>query len=349
MAEVRIPRSLAALFPGTPTRLSAEGATVEELIAALDAQVPGLRNRVLDSGPSIRTHINVFVAGQRATLATAVPANATVHIIPAVSGGEDRFVPLPPAEGHPEPGVRADVHHPGPPHPGGEGGIHDPRALQILSTEHWSLLTARSLVYNETFARGGMFLAVLSATLVALGLISTATAFSDAFLTVAGVVLALDLFIGFASLARILAASHEDLAILQGMNRLRHAYFEIVPGLDPYFITSGYDDFDSVLAHYGGAEDMSRLRGILHGFTTMPGMVAVICCGLVGMIGAIVALFLTHDGPLAGVVGLAIGAVTFVLLTVMLARFAIGTARSTESIFPRPGSGRPRPPGPLRS
>ena len=52
----------------------------------------------------------------------------------------------------------------GPPH------LADPRALQILSTEHWSLLTARSLVYNEFFARGSMFLTLLSASLLALGL-----------------------------------------------------------------------------------------------------------------------------------------------------------------------------------
>ena len=87
MAEVRLPRSLATLFPGMPTRLSASGATVADLIADLDAQVPGLRNRILDAGPSIRTHLNVFVAGERATLATPVPPDSIVHVIPAVSGG----------------------------------------------------------------------------------------------------------------------------------------------------------------------------------------------------------------------------------------------------------------------
>ena len=104
-------------------------------------------------------------------------------------------------------------------------GLADPRALTILTTEHWGLLTARSLVYNEAFARGGMFLTFLSASLVVLGLISTATAFSDAFLVVSSVVLALDLFVGLASLGRVAAASNEDLRYLQGMNRLRHAYF----------------------------------------------------------------------------------------------------------------------------
>ena len=87
MAEVHLPRSLVALFPGTPRRLDVRGQTVAEIISALDAQVPGIRNRLVDAGPVIRTHLNVFVAGQRATLATAVPDDAVVHVIPAVSGG----------------------------------------------------------------------------------------------------------------------------------------------------------------------------------------------------------------------------------------------------------------------
>ena len=345
MAEVRIPRSLAALFPGTPTRLSANGATVAALIADLDAQVPGIRNRVLDAGPSIRTHINVFVAGERATLATPVPANATVHIIPAVSGGEERFVPLPPAEA--QPAATARVGGADSPRPAANGqatdgaSIDDPRALQILSTEHWSLLTARSLVYNETFARGGMFLAVLSATLVALGLISTATKFSDAFLVVAAVVLALDLFIGLATLGRINAASYEDLRYLQGMNRLRHAYFEIVPGLDKYFITSGYDDFESIAAIYGPSSS-NPLRQLLHGFTTMPGMIAAICTGLIGILVAVLTLLLTHDGTLAAWLGISAAVVSFAVLTAVAVRLVMGFLHGIRPMFPRPtGGGRP--------
>jgi molybdopterin converting factor small subunit len=84
---VHLPRSLVALFPGADRRVDAHGATVAEVIADLDRQVPGIAGRVLDAGPSIRSHLNVFVAGERAGLATPVPAGADVHIIPAVSGG----------------------------------------------------------------------------------------------------------------------------------------------------------------------------------------------------------------------------------------------------------------------
>lgn len=86
-AIVHLPRSLVALFPGAPRRLESAGATVADVIMELDREIPGIRNRLVDAGPVIRTHINVFVAGHRATLATAVPPGADVHIIPAVSGG----------------------------------------------------------------------------------------------------------------------------------------------------------------------------------------------------------------------------------------------------------------------
>jgi len=86
-AIVHLPRSLVALFPGAPRRLEIAGSTVAEVIDGLDRQVPGMRNRLLDAGPEIRAHINVYVAAERAALDTPVPAGADVHIIPAVSGG----------------------------------------------------------------------------------------------------------------------------------------------------------------------------------------------------------------------------------------------------------------------
>jgi sulfur-carrier protein len=88
MAEVILPRSLVALVPGLERRATVAGATVGELIAALDARWPGIADRLTDAGPSIRAHINVFVDGERATtLDQPVDPNATVHVIPAIGGG----------------------------------------------------------------------------------------------------------------------------------------------------------------------------------------------------------------------------------------------------------------------
>src|SRR5580765_629999 len=61
--------------------------------------------------------------------------------------------------------------------------------LQILSTEHWSLLASRGLAWNESFARAGMYLSTLSGAIVALSLIGGVDGFHDAFFVIALVVL----------------------------------------------------------------------------------------------------------------------------------------------------------------
>jgi molybdopterin converting factor small subunit len=87
VVTVRLPRSLRALFPGCPAEVAVEGETLLQAIQALDQQVPGIRNRLLDAGPELRRHLNVFVDGDLADLATPLRTGAVVRVVPAVSGG----------------------------------------------------------------------------------------------------------------------------------------------------------------------------------------------------------------------------------------------------------------------
>jgi sulfur-carrier protein len=87
VAIVILPRSLLQLFPGVERRHDLEGDTVDKVLTALDDAAPGMRDRLVEEGPRLRRHINVFVDGQPADLATQVGDGATVHVIPAVSGG----------------------------------------------------------------------------------------------------------------------------------------------------------------------------------------------------------------------------------------------------------------------
>ena len=84
---VILPRSLVSMIAGTVRRSEVEAGTVREALDRLDERTPGLRNRLVDSGPVLREHINVFVDGEQAMLDTVLPPGATVHVIPAVSGG----------------------------------------------------------------------------------------------------------------------------------------------------------------------------------------------------------------------------------------------------------------------
>ncbi len=87
MAEVHLPTALLPLFADLPRRLDVEAATVGEAIAELDRRWPGLRDRLVQAGPELRPHINVYVDRERAQLDTALAAGSRIDVIAAISGG----------------------------------------------------------------------------------------------------------------------------------------------------------------------------------------------------------------------------------------------------------------------
>lgn len=233
----------------------------------------------------------------------------------------------------PVPSTDGTASGPGPTH------LTDPRALTILTTEHWSLLTARSLVYNEAFARAGMFLTFLAGTLVALGFVSQGSGYGPEFLLVSTVLLGFDLFIGLATLGRISAASAEEIRALQGMNRLRHAYLEMVPTLGRYFSTSPHDDLSSVVSIYGATPDQSPasfLGNFAHGLTTTPGMVGTITAVVGGAFAAAFALLLGATPMIGIVAGLVAFAILMALIWLAAFRQFQAIERTMEIRFPPP-------------
>lgn len=158
--------------------------------------------------------------------------------------------------------------------------------LQILATEHWSLIAARALTYQESLGRVSMFLGVLSGSVIALALIAQIDRFGTTFIAVAIFMLAVVFFVGVATIRRLQMLNLDDYTWVVGMNRLRHAYLELHPELEPYFITSQYDDLAGNLKTLGLAPASAPLLGtIFHGFITLPGMLGVI----VASVGAAIA------------------------------------------------------------
>ena len=90
MAEaisVFLPEVLVRLFPGAPRQVAVTAGSVAEAIAELDRRWPGMRDRLCDSTPRVRRHINIFVEGQRASLDTALRDGGKVYVLTAISGG----------------------------------------------------------------------------------------------------------------------------------------------------------------------------------------------------------------------------------------------------------------------
>ena len=91
--------------------------------------------------------------------------------------------------------------------------------LQILATEHWSLLASRSLAWNESFTSAGMFLSTLSGVMVALALVAQVSAFGNAFVRFAVVILPVALFVGVTTFLRLDGSNYHDALCVAGINR----------------------------------------------------------------------------------------------------------------------------------
>lgn len=88
--SVRIPTILRT-YTGGDSEVTAEGATLAEVLDNLEANFGGIKARVLDDSGEIRRFVNVYVGNDDVRflegLATATPDGAQLSIIPAVAGG----------------------------------------------------------------------------------------------------------------------------------------------------------------------------------------------------------------------------------------------------------------------
>ena len=87
---VRIPTQLRELSGGA-AEVSADGATVAEVLKGLEAAHPGFAERLFDESGELRRFVNVFVADEDIRFLdgvnTATTDGTTTSIVPAVAGG----------------------------------------------------------------------------------------------------------------------------------------------------------------------------------------------------------------------------------------------------------------------
>jgi len=206
--------------------------------------------------------------------------------------------------------------------------------LQILSTEHWSLLASRSLAWNEVFSRAGTYLSTLSASIVALGLIGGIDGFGDAFFAFAFVLLPVVLFIGIGAWLRMGASNYHDAQTVIGMNRIRAAYLQIAPELAPYFVMGSHDDPAGVSITMAIPPGTPQ---IVHMIASTPFLIVSLNAVVAGALGALVLVRAAQAGLVLAVVG-GLVVVALVLVGEMLgARRIIGIVqRSVRPMFPTP-------------
>jgi len=222
--------------------------------------------------------------------------------------------------------------------PGTNGDVTPAMRLQILSTEHWSLLASRSLAWNEAFSRAGMFLTTLTGAIVALALVAQASAFGDTFTLFALVILPVVLLIGVATWIRLGSSNYHEAICVIGMNRIRAAYLELAPDVERYFVMSAHDDPTGMGITMGVQPGGGTLFWIGQILAGTPTVVMILNSVLAGTIAALVALRLDAGVPAvlgAGVLAFLVAA----LLHSLYARATLAKAQAGHrSLFPTPSA-----------
>jgi molybdopterin converting factor small subunit len=86
MATVKLRAPLKDLAGGN-REVAVEGASIGEILRELERRHPKIEGWVLDEHGRVRRHVNVFVNGERVREDAPVASDATVHVLPSISGG----------------------------------------------------------------------------------------------------------------------------------------------------------------------------------------------------------------------------------------------------------------------
>lgn len=163
--------------------------------------------------------------------------------------------------------------------------------IPILTTEHFTLQSARGVIMAEIGSRATIYLSAVSSTVVALAFVTT---LADAEELIRGFVLVLLpvlAFMGFVTKARLVQLSYTDFHYQRAINRIRHFYVDAAPETARYLLLSTHDDMPGV------AQSAVYQQGRRMGILTASQMVGVINYVIVGLLGGILIDWVADVGP----------------------------------------------------
>jgi hypothetical protein len=184
-----------------------------------------------------------------------------------------------------------------------------PSAVSFVTTEHFTLQSARAATIAESTGRATMFLTSASGGLIALGLVATATGIGTAFYSFGLVLLPTLAFVGLVTFERSLQIGLEDVVLMRRIALLREYYFREAPELREYLVSvplSGVISAGSLLA--GRAQSLR----------TVAGMVGVITAVLAGATAGLVAIAASSHSIAAALIS---GVVVALAAVIGLMRF----------------------------
>ncbi|MBC7932240.1 MAG: hypothetical protein H7Z38_16915 [Rubrivivax sp.] len=178
----------------------------------------------------------------------------------------------------------------------------------MMTTEHFTLETARSATVAEANGRSALFMGSVSSAVVALAFIGQVSDMGEAFFLFGLVLFPSLFFLGIVTFDRVLQTALEDWIYGCEINRIRHYYAELAPDIKRYFIQSIHDDRPGPLQSVGIVPAKWQF------FLTGSGMVAVINSVLAGVFAGMLSRFAFSLSIYAGAgLGITVFAVSVVV------------------------------------
>lgn len=213
--------------------------------------------------------------------------------------------------------------------------VTDPALLAALTTEHYTLQSARASTITEANGRSQLFLSTVSGATVALALAAQLDRIGDTFTMFAATVLPALMLLGITSYVRLADLAVNDAYYARAIGRIRSFYFGIDPAARNYWLLPAGDDPHAVMRQSG--QRHTRWHHLGHAATAIGAVNAVLGGVLAGLI-----VSRATPWPMGAVLVPAV-VVGVTLLVVFLAdqtrRWNRGN-EATESLFLPDGSAR---------
>jgi hypothetical protein len=200
-----------------------------------------------------------------------------------------------------------------------------------MTTEHFTLQTARAAAVAEANGRSTLYLGSVSSAVVALAFVGQVSGMNEPFFLFGLVLFPSLLFLGLVTFARVHQTGLEDMIHALEISRIRHFYIEAAPETAPYFLHSTNDDVA------GFFHDMGAVPSWLQYFLTTSGSVGVINSVIAGVFAGMLARFAL---PISAYVDAGLGIVVFSTSVVAHSRYqsvkSMELVNKLQPLFPRP-------------
>jgi hypothetical protein len=123
--------------------------------------------------------------------------------------------------------------------------------LQALTTEHFTLQTARASTIADSNGRAALYLSTVSGAVIALAFIGQVADVGRAFYLFAFALLPALVLLGILTYLRLLQTAVEDLFYARAINRIRHRYVDLDPDAARWFLLTSHDDPSAVMVNMG--------------------------------------------------------------------------------------------------